>query len=735
MPRSRTISPPPASRVAPLPHPTASLWLNAEPLDAAASTIQQGLADEHNEAIRTHTSSAPIGHTAPNVSAPDRSEPTATAVDRARLAASYARKSDEDSEGIEAQHLYNARVAASDGYTIPDHPDFRFSDDDTRGPTKSRKGLDRLTQVVKRSTGAPFERVYVKNHKRLGRWLDPRYRIYIEVLFANHDVRWCYSERTAPAPDYEKDDPYIVFASLIRDLSESIQASEELREISKKSRLGRRTRALKGFWPGSSYVPYGTERWLARAADRALLLRTPIGGTVKREGCHFVLRFAGDESIAVIKRIFREVVEGRSLRQIARQLTAQGIAPPAARFRHVLAKVVGNQWTAESVREIVRNPIYMGDLVWGRTANADKLAPESADATRLDGRAPVVYPSFVPDPPIERAQFARANMALSMRQRTGGPGNSNPAYLLTGLVRCKHCGAGWHGQRYRPTSGTYYYYKHRLTGGLSRTGVCAHDHAVVRADVLDAAVTTAVENVLAGDQLRAFIDTELARRAAHDIGVRTEDEVLEHLRMEIASIVAQLNESSRELALAQSETEREALRAAFRMVAETVDEKRRALALLECEATQATSAVEAAAAQATHSTNEGLTAPRIRAWFRDLSREHQKHLVAAVVVGVVVDAAARTFEIWVRASGHSSPATYPAYRVAAVALAPEPRLQTCCHQRTRIGRPSVLCCVCHGQRHPRKRCSEGRQGALPAPPRYGAGWRATDCSPRAPQFP
>lgn len=56
-----------------------------------------------------------------------------------------------------------------------------------------------------------------------------------------------------------------------------------------------------------------------------------------------------DEEAIVVKRIFRERVSGRSLRQICADLTKDGIATKR-----------GGKWQANTIKTIIENPFYMG---------------------------------------------------------------------------------------------------------------------------------------------------------------------------------------------------------------------------------------------------------------------------------------------------------------------------------------------------------------------------------------
>jgi hypothetical protein len=86
-----------------------------------------------------------------------------------RPAASYARLAASDTAGIHAQHNANATSAAVDGYHVPDDDQHRFSDDGVSGFSHVRPAWTELLRQVT-SGVAPFDRVYVQDLTRIGRW-------------------------------------------------------------------------------------------------------------------------------------------------------------------------------------------------------------------------------------------------------------------------------------------------------------------------------------------------------------------------------------------------------------------------------------------------------------------------------------------------------------------------------------------------------------------------------------
>jgi hypothetical protein len=65
----------------------------------------------------------------------------------------------------------------------------------------------------------------------------------------------------------------------------------------------------------------------------------------------------------IIKRIYRDYLEGKSAKQIARELTKDRIAAPA----------VGKRWFDSTILSILRNEKYYGDAILQKSYTEDFL--------------------------------------------------------------------------------------------------------------------------------------------------------------------------------------------------------------------------------------------------------------------------------------------------------------------------------------------------------------------------
>ena len=114
---------------------------------------------------------------------------------------------------------------------------------------------------------------------------------------------------------------------------------QESQNTSNRVKETLKTRAKNGLFKGSN-PPYGYE-----VRDGKLYIRN-------------------DETPNIVKRIFKEYLEGNGRQSIARRLYNEGVPTPA----QIAGKAnAGDKWHDSTIRCILTNPHYVGDLVQGRT--------------------------------------------------------------------------------------------------------------------------------------------------------------------------------------------------------------------------------------------------------------------------------------------------------------------------------------------------------------------------------
>lgn len=142
---------------------------------------------------------------------------------------------------------------------------------------------------------------------------------------------------------------------------------------------------------------------------------------------------------AIVRRIFSEYAAGRTPREIAYKLNAEGVLPPR-----------GGVWNASTIngsakREtgILRNEIYAGVIVWNRIRMVRD--PDTGKRVSRMNAAEDVQRVEAPELAIlSREEFDAAKGARRQRVTDAMEGRDTraPRRLLSGLLKCSHCGGG-----------------------------------------------------------------------------------------------------------------------------------------------------------------------------------------------------------------------------------------------------------------------------------------------------
>jgi site-specific DNA recombinase len=150
---------------------------------------------------------------------------------------------------------------------------------------------------------------------------------------------------------------------------------------------------------------------------------------------------------AVLRRIFREYADGRSMKTIAHALNAEGVPFPAKDTKRRPAR---RGWALSTIHVILRNEKYRGIWVWNKT----RFLKDPATGKRRPMLRPPQewvrheYPELqIVEPNLWAAVQARLTV---LGERFGSGHGQQPRgairaayspYLLSGLLRCGLCGA------------------------------------------------------------------------------------------------------------------------------------------------------------------------------------------------------------------------------------------------------------------------------------------------------
>ena len=205
----------------------------------------------------------------------------------------------------------------------------------------------------------------------------------------------------------------------------------------------------------------------------------------------------------VVRRIFDLYAEGKlGTTAIARTLDAEAAPPPRK-----------HGWSPNALQLILANPAYRGLVRWNGETH------------------PGLHEPLVDDETFEKAQEILRRRGEDASLRRGNPSD----FLLSGLVRCHHCGRAYVGTSAHGRSGRYTYYacSTRYKYGPSK---CNGDR--LPKDRLEAAVLTQLAEL--------YRDGHVIEQALADLADATEserpelEEQLASTRAEIARVEGKL---------------------------------------------------------------------------------------------------------------------------------------------------------------------------------------------------
>ena len=203
-----------------------------------------------------------------------------------------------------------------------------------------------------------------------------------------------------------------------------------LRDLSRNVIRGHVAGALEGKW-GGGHVPYGYALQDGRLVT-------------------------GDAAeIKIIRWLFREYLDGDSLRGLAEKLNVRGVPSPYAsrQVRSTAKKRPSGKWSVSTVQSILTRQLYTGTYVWNQEAQGKYHRVNDGQATRVkrgdrrglnDESEWVVIPNNHPAL-IDESVFEEVQRRLSQRKGRSSPHRNGGNFIFTGLLRCDHCGSAMHG--------------------------------------------------------------------------------------------------------------------------------------------------------------------------------------------------------------------------------------------------------------------------------------------------
>lgn len=365
------------------------------------------------------------------------------------ICAIYARVSDEEqTKGDSVDHQVSfmrefARRRSDEGpekWVTPDQ--FVFRDEGISGTTIMKRGA--VQELIRHAKVKKFDVVLFRGISRFA-------RDTVDALVMLRTLQACGLRVISFEENFDsaRDNAELIFTM------HSAVAQYESEKIGIRVRLGNYEKARKGQWCGV----------------------TPDGYKLNK----VTKKLEIDPSRApVVQKIFELYAQGNGTLRVADRMNTEGY-----RTR------VGALWQFTTIRRMLRNPAYAGDVVYGMRERM--LAPPSDD-NPLDRRYKTVMTTDMEQVAVchdahpaivSRAIWERVQDLIDNRKTP--PGRKKHDYLLIGMLKCK-CGSSMT-TKYN-TRGTRYY---RCAKKYSR-GMHACDQSYIRAEEIEETVLAQVRS-------------------------------------------------------------------------------------------------------------------------------------------------------------------------------------------------------------------------------------------------
>lgn len=284
-----------------------------------------------------------------------------------------------------------------------------FVDEAETGRTTARPAFREMISLA-RNPQKPFDIIFVWKYSRFARNREDSI-VYKAMLRKNGVQVFSINEPTDDTPTGR------LMEAIIESLDEfySDNLGEEVTR-------GLRESASRGFYL-SARPPYGYRKIKVKDGDKE---------RVK-------LEVDADQS-SVINSIFNDVLGGKGLMQIAKELNRKGIASPR-----------NKKWGKTSLRVIISNEAYTGTLIWGRNSK------RGLEPIKTEHACPTI---------IERSVFDKVQEMIHDRAfAVIHPKRISGRYLLSGMSYCGLCGKALTGTEAK--SGKFSYY---VCGTVNKSG-------------------------------------------------------------------------------------------------------------------------------------------------------------------------------------------------------------------------------------------------------------------------
>ncbi|MCL2370558.1 MAG: recombinase family protein [Firmicutes bacterium] len=308
-----------------------------------------------------------------------------------------------DNSSIETQKMMLEKYCKDNGYKVYD----TYVDDGYTGLNFDRPAFQKMLEDIDANK---VNMVITKDLSRLGRdYIQMGH--FVEIVFSNKDVRYIAINDSVDTAKSESTE-FMPFRNIFNNMYS--------RDISRKTKSAIRQRALNGLFT-SSYAPYGYNKNPNNPSKLII----------------------DEEAAGVVKQMFSLVLEGKGKRKIANILTANRVLIPSAYKTKQGAKGYVRRvdlkpnseyiWRYTTVKSILSNRLYTGDMVGGKT---EIINYKTGRAVSIPKERHIIVPN-THEPIINRDDFDRVQQLIATKHM---PPKNIAENIFRGLIVCAGCG-------------------------------------------------------------------------------------------------------------------------------------------------------------------------------------------------------------------------------------------------------------------------------------------------------
>ncbi len=201
-----------------------------------------------------------------------------------------------------------------------------------------------------------------------------------------------------------------------------------------------------------------------------------------------------EEAAPVVRMIFDKFISGESIIGIAKDLNEMGYPNPSMykkmkgfNYRHPAGKNNDGLWPDSSVRRILQNEMYIGNMVQGKNTTMSYKIKQCRSIPKENW----IIVEGTHEAIVDKETFYKAQSLFGKNIRK--PPKKKEVDLFSGFVRCADCGRGMNKKTNIHSYGTYHYYRCATSRKMKKSACTNH---TIRIDALEKVVLKTVQKMI-----------------------------------------------------------------------------------------------------------------------------------------------------------------------------------------------------------------------------------------------